>query len=90
MTFTLEQFLPSCHLRVIPILDLEPRRSLVFRDVVPKAVLRNDALQIHLADPLEQRRPVLLDVFDVPHSGFRDLGHQTPQFVFPVCQSFRP
>ena len=63
MTFTFEQFLPSCHLRVIPVLDFEPGRPLMFRDVVPKAVFRYDPLQVHLADAL------VLDVFDVQHSG---------------------
>jgi hypothetical protein len=47
MTFTFEQFLPSCHLRIIPVVNLEPRRALVLRDVVPKAVLRYDPLQVH-------------------------------------------
>jgi hypothetical protein len=53
MTFTFEQFLSSCHLRVIPVLDLEPRRPFVLGDVVPKAVLRYNPLQVHLTDALE-------------------------------------
>ena len=53
MTFTFEQFLSSCHLRVIPVLDFEPGRPFVLRDVVPKAVLRYNPLQVHLTDALE-------------------------------------
>jgi len=72
MTFTFEQFLPSRHLRVIPVLNLEPGRAL--RRVRRETVLGNDALKIHPTDPLEQCRPVLLYMFDVTHSRFRDLG----------------
>jgi hypothetical protein len=74
MTFTFEQLLPPRHLRVIPVLDLEPRRPFVFGDIVPKAVLRYNPLQVHSTDPFEQRRPALLYMFDVPHSRLRDLG----------------
>jgi hypothetical protein len=39
-------------------------------------------LGVNPTDPLE-----LLYVFDVPHSRFRHLGQEAPQFVFSVCQS---
>ena len=53
MAFSVEQLLASYALGVAAILDLEPRRSLPLRDVISKAVLRYDALQVHLAHPLK-------------------------------------
>jgi hypothetical protein len=85
MAFALEQLLAACHLGVISILDLEPRRSL--SRVRSEAMLGHDALKIHLAHTLKQRRAVLLDVFDVTHSGRRHFGKQTPEFVLAVFQS---
>ena len=89
VAFTLKQLLPTFHLRVVPVFDLEPRRLQGLRDVRSVAMLRNDAFQVHFADLLKQRLPVLLDVFHVLHSGFRHLQQQTAEFVFAVCQSFR-
>ena len=85
MSFTFEQLLPPRHLRIISVLDLEPGRALVFGDVVPKTVLRYNPLQVHSTDPLEQCRPVLLYMFDVSHSRFRDLGQETPEFLLAIC-----
>jgi hypothetical protein len=72
--FSVEQLLAPNTL----ILDLEPRRSLRLRDVIPKT-----------ADPLKQSRAILLDVFDVSHSHSGNGNHrqQTPEFVLAVCQS---
>ena|ERR1700730_9313274 len=53
-------------------------------------MLRNNPFQVQFADPLKQRPTMLLDVFDVLHSGFRHLRQQTTEFVLAVCQSFRP
>ena len=53
MPFPFKQFFAALHLTVVTIPDLEPRRSLRLRDVVPKAVLRYDPLQVHFADALE-------------------------------------
>jgi hypothetical protein len=53
MTVTFEQFLPSCHLRVVPVLDFEPRRSLRLCDVWTGAMLCDYSLQIQFADALE-------------------------------------
>src|SRR6266446_1047483 len=74
MTFTLKQFLPSGHLRVISVLNLEPRRALAFDDVVPKAMLRNDAFQLQFANTLEERCAVLLDA----HQHHFSPGRQRP------------
>ena len=78
MSFSVEQLLAPNTLRVATILDLEPRRSLRLRDVIPKT-----------ADPLKQSRAILLDVFDVSHSHSGNGNHrqQTPEFVLAVCQS---
>jgi hypothetical protein len=51
---------------------------------------RYNSFEIHSTDTLRQRRSVLLDVFDISHSGHWNLGQQTPEFVFAVGQSFRP
>ena len=73
MALPVEQLLASNALRVAAILNLEPCRSFPLRDVISKTVLRHNSFQVHLTDPLKQRRAVLLDVFNVSHSGRRDL-----------------
>jgi hypothetical protein len=65
MSFALEQFLSTLHLRVATILDLEPGRAL--RRVRSEAVLGNDALKIHLAHTLKQCRAMLLNMIGVAH-----------------------
>jgi hypothetical protein len=44
MPFSLKQFFPTLHLRILTVLDLEPRRPLQLRDVGFKTVLRHDVL----------------------------------------------
>ena len=90
MALALKEFFTSFHLGITLVLNLEPRRLLWLRDVRPKAMLGHDSFQVHLADMLEQRRPVLGHMFDVSHSGCRNLGQKTPEFVLSVCQSLRP
>ena len=51
MPFPLEQFFAALHLRVVTILDLEPRR---FCGVGTEGMLGHDALKIHLAHRLKQ------------------------------------
>jgi len=66
MAFPLEQFLAACHLRIITVLDLEPRGALSC--VRREAVLRYNPFKIHLADALEQRRTVLLYLVGISQS----------------------
>ena len=49
----------------------------------------NDAFKIHLADMLKQRSTVLLYMICITYSRCKDLW-QTPEFLFAVCQPFRP
>ena len=82
MAFTLEQFFAALHLRVATILDLEPCRAL--RRVRCEAMLGHDALKIHLAHTLKQRRTQLLYVVSVPYPRFRNLCHEMPEFLLAV------
>jgi hypothetical protein len=61
---------------------LEPRHAL--RRVRCEAALRHDALQIHFAHTLKQRHTVLLNVIGVSRPRFRNLCHETSEFLFAV------
>jgi hypothetical protein len=65
MPFTFKQFFASLALRIISILDLEPRRALSFYDVITVYVLCHDALKVQFAHALKQRGAVVLNVIGV-------------------------
>jgi hypothetical protein len=65
MPFPLEQFFAALHLSVGTILDLEPCRV---RRVRREAVLSHNALKVHFAHTLKQRRTVLLHVVRISQS----------------------
>ena len=82
MSFSLEQFFAALHLRVATILDLEPSRAL--SGVRSEPMLGHNALKIHLAHTLKQRRTQLLYVASVPYPRFRNPCHEMPEFLLAV------
>ncbi len=81
----LEQFSAADHLRVSRIANLEPCALFAFAHIRAVLVFRNDALQIQLADALEQRRAVTLDVIYIEQSIWSP-SQYTPQFCLTFHQ----
>jgi len=68
VSFSLKQFFPTFHLRILGIFNLEPSGSFSFRDIGSEGMLGNNALKIHLAHALKQGRAVLFYVIYITHS----------------------
>jgi len=69
VALALKQFFASLHLRIAAIPNFDPRGSLAIRNIGSNAVLGYDALQVHLADALEQYSTVLFKMVGVPQRG---------------------
>jgi hypothetical protein len=75
VAFALEQVFPAFHLRIFGISDFEPRRSFSLGDIDTRAVFRNYPFQVHLADTLEQRGAMLVDMVGISQSGDWGVGN---------------
>ena len=60
--FSLEKFVPTDDLRIMPVLDFEPSRVAVLGCIATVPVLGNNALQVPVAHHLEQALAVSIDV----------------------------
>lgn len=65
MSFALEKLIPAHALRIIWVQELPPSAVLSLAHVRPTLKLRNDSLQIELADTLKECLTIMLDVIRV-------------------------
>src|SRR2546426_1393207 len=80
-----KQFLSTLHLRIPSIANLEPCAVFSLHDVRPGFVLRNNALQIQVADTLKQCHPRAVNILGIlQRTVGRSPCQQPPKFLFSV------